>query len=66
MSSVGLVRPDLDVLNVKAGQTQQKEVVQRDELTPEERLLEHKLRLRIDFLIMPSVILVYMMNFIDR
>jgi hypothetical protein len=66
MSSVGLVLPDLDVLNVKTGRTQQKEVVQRDELTPEERLLERKLRLWIDLLVMPLVILVYLMNFIDR
>ena len=35
-------------------------------LTPEEQVLEKKLRRRIDMLIMPLVILVYLMNYIDR
>jgi len=36
------------------------------ELTPEERVIEKKLKRRIDSLIMPLVILVYLMNYIDR
>jgi hypothetical protein len=37
-----------------------------EELTVEECALERKLRFRIDLLIMPLVISVYMMNYIDR
>jgi hypothetical protein len=36
------------------------------ELTPEEKVIEKKLRRRIDSIIMPLVILVYLMNYIDR
>ncbi|KAL3448192.1 major facilitator superfamily domain-containing protein [Aspergillus insuetus] len=36
------------------------------ELTPEEKVTEKKLRRRIDSIIMPLVILVYLMNYIDR
>ncbi|PGH14796.1 hypothetical protein AJ79_02812 [Helicocarpus griseus UAMH5409] len=35
-------------------------------LTPEELVLEKKLRRKIDMLIMPIVIIVYLMNYIDR
>lgn len=35
-------------------------------LSEEEKVVEKKLRRRIDFLIMPLVILVYLMNYIDR
>lgn len=42
------------------------EVVQIAALTEEEKVLERKLRIRIDSLIMPLVILVYLMNYIDR
>lgn len=35
-------------------------------LTPEELVTEKKLRRKIDSLIMPLVILVYLMNYIDR
>lgn len=35
-------------------------------LTDEEKIIEKKLRLRIDCLIMPLVILIYLMNYIDR
>ncbi|EXJ65463.1 hypothetical protein A1O7_01804 [Cladophialophora yegresii CBS 114405] len=35
-------------------------------LTPAEKGIEKKLRLKIDLLIMPMVILVYLMNYIDR
>lgn len=37
-----------------------------DELTPEELVVEKKLRRKIDSLIMPLVVLVYLMNYIDR
>lgn len=36
------------------------------QLTPQERVLEKKLRLKIDMLVMPIIILVYLMNYIDR
>lgn len=36
------------------------------ELTEEELHIEKKLRLKIDMLVMPLVILVYLMNYIDR
>ncbi|KAK2736267.1 hypothetical protein FQN55_001727 [Onygenales sp. PD_40] len=36
------------------------------QLTPEEKVLEKKLRRKIDSLIMPMVIVVYLMNYIDR
>lgn len=35
-------------------------------LTEDELLIEKKLRRKIDMLIMPLVILVYLMNYIDR
>jgi hypothetical protein len=35
-------------------------------LTPDELEVEKKLRRKIDFLIMPLVVLVYLMNYIDR
>jgi hypothetical protein len=42
------------------------EVVHMAELTEEEKVVEKKLRRRIDALIMPLAILVYLMNYIDR
>lgn len=42
------------------------EVVHMAELTDEEKVIEKKLRKRIDALIMPLAILVYLMNYIDR
>ncbi|KAL1855042.1 hypothetical protein Plec18167_004507 [Paecilomyces lecythidis] len=42
------------------------EVMDLSQLTPDERILEKKLRRRIDSLIMPLIILVYLMNYIDR
>ena len=36
------------------------------ELTEEEKVIEKQLRKRIDALIMPLAILVYLMNYIDR
>lgn len=42
------------------------EVVLLTRLTEEELVLEKKLRLRIHSLIMPLVVLVYLLNYIDR
>lgn len=42
------------------------EVVHLMALTEEEKIIEKKLRTRIDTLIMPLVVLVYLMNYIDR
>ncbi|KAJ5473143.1 hypothetical protein N7475_002709 [Penicillium sp. IBT 31633x] len=42
------------------------EVIHMAELTEEEKVIEKKLRKRIDALIMPLAILVYLMNYIDR
>lgn len=42
------------------------EVVHITRLTEEELVLEKKLRRRIDSLIMPLVVLVYLLNYIDR
>ncbi|KAJ5788761.1 Major facilitator superfamily domain general substrate transporter [Penicillium paradoxum] len=42
------------------------EVIHMAELTEEEKVIEKKLRKRIDALIMPLSILVYLMNYIDR
>jgi len=42
------------------------EAVHFGELTEEERHIEKKLVRRIDSLIMPLIILVYLMNYIDR
>ena len=36
------------------------------QLTPDELVAEKKLRTKIDKLIMPIVVLVYLMNYIDR
>lgn len=35
-------------------------------LSPEELVIEKKLRRKIDLLIMPLIVLVYLMNYIDR
>lgn len=56
---------DVEVMGEKAEMSHE-ETVHLAELTPEEKLLEKKLRRRIDLLIMPLVILVYLMNYIDR
>lgn len=48
------------------GQMTHEEVIHLTALTDEEKKLEKKLRVRIDGLIMPLVILVYLMNYIDR
>lgn len=43
-----------------------KDVAQMVALTPEERVLEKQLLRRIDLMIMPLIIVVYLMNYIDR
>lgn len=42
------------------------EIVHLTELTPEEKIVEKKLRRLIDSIILPFVITVYLMNYIDR
>jgi hypothetical protein len=42
------------------------EIVHLTELTPEEKITEKKLRRLIDSIILPFVITVYLMNYIDR
>ncbi|KAJ5766804.1 uncharacterized protein N7511_004420 [Penicillium nucicola] len=56
---------DTDVMGEKADLSHE-EVAYLTQLTPEEKILERKLRRRIDLLIMPLVIIVYLMNYIDR
>lgn len=43
-----------------------KDAAQMVALTPEERVLEKQLLRRIDLMIMPLIIVVYLMNYIDR
>ncbi|PWY81676.1 MFS general substrate transporter [Aspergillus sclerotioniger CBS 115572] len=56
---------DHDAMGEKA-EIAHEEVSQLAQLTEEEKILERQLRRRIDTLIMPLVILVYLMNYIDR
>lgn len=56
---------DSDMMGEKAEMSHE-EVVHLTELTEEEKILEKKLRTRIDSLIMPLVVLVYLLNYIDR
>ena len=56
---------DEELLGDKAHMTHE-EIMHFGELTPEERAIEKKLLRKIDFLIMPLVVLVYLMNYIDR
>jgi hypothetical protein len=51
--------------NEKAETTRQ-EVVGHEQLTEEEKVVAKKLVKKIDIRIMPLVILVYLMNYIDR
>lgn len=43
-----------------------KEAIHHGKLTPDELNIERELRKKIDWRIMPLVILVYLMNYIDR
>ena len=56
---------DAEVLGDKANASHE-ERMHWGALTEEELVVEEKLRLRVDCLIMPMVILVYLMNYIDR
>lgn len=56
---------DLETMGEKADMTHE-EVVHMAQLTEEEKVLEKKLLRRIDSLIMPLVVLVYLLNYIDR
>lgn len=56
---------DVEAMGDKADMTHE-EVVQMAQLTPEEQVIEKKLRRKIDMLIMPLVVLVYLLNYIDR
>ena len=56
---------DQDVVGEKINFAHE-EVIQHSQLTPEELTIERKLRRCIDCLVMPLVILVYMLNYIDR
>lgn len=56
---------DVEAMGEKAEMSHE-EVVHMAELTPEEKIIERKLRRRIDTLIMPLVVLVYLLNYIDR
>lgn len=56
---------DLEAMGDKAEMTHE-ELVHLAKLTDEEKVLEKKLLRRIDSLIMPLVVLVYLLNYIDR
>lgn len=56
---------DHDLLGDKLGVSHE-EAAQLGTLTPEELVVEQKLKRKIDTLIMPMVVLVYLMNYIDR
>lgn len=57
---------DHEILGEKEGVVHNEAVTYHAELSPEEREIEKKLRKKIDILIMPLVVLVYLMNYIDR
>lgn len=65
MESRGNTISDAEIMGEKADITHE-ETVRLVELTAEEKAIEKKLCRRIDILIMPLVILVYLMNYIDR
>lgn len=56
---------DVDILGDKAGLSHD-ETMHHAALTEEEKVVEKKLRRKIDALIMPLVVLVYLLNYIDR
>ena len=58
-------RTDADILGDKS-EVNHEEIEHFAELTEEERAIEKKLVRKIDIRIMPLVILVYLMNYIDR
>lgn len=56
---------DRDIMGDKTDVTHE-EAMHWGELTEEEKVIAKKLKTRIDSVIMPLVILVYLMNYIDR
>lgn len=56
---------DHDILGEKATLSHE-EAIHVGELTEEDLAIEKRLRHKIDTLIMPLVVLVYLMNYIDR
>lgn len=60
-----MIMSDHEAMGEKANLSHD-EIVHLAQLSPEERVIENKLRRKIDMLIMPLVILVYLMNYIDR
>ena len=61
----GSVMRDAEIIGDKPVVSHE-ERVHWGQLTPDELVIEKKLRRKIDALIMPCVILVYLMNYIDR
>lgn len=56
---------DSELMGGKAGVSHE-EAMHFGTLTPDELIIEKKLKRKIDMLIMPLVVLVYLMNYIDR
>lgn len=56
---------DQEAMGEKANMAHE-EVVQLSRLTEEELRIEKKLRRRIDCMIFPQILVVYLMNYIDR
>jgi hypothetical protein len=65
MAGAGVLMSDRDAMGEKADLSHE-EIIHLAQLSPEEKVIEKKLRRKIDMLIMPLVILVYLMNYIDR
>lgn len=63
--SEALAVSDRDVLGDK-GDISHEEAMHFGQLTEEERAIEKKLVRKIDIMIMPLMVLVYLMNYIDR
>lgn len=57
---------DSEAMGEKAQMTHEEVITHLGQLTEEEKVVEKKLRRRIDTLIMPLVALVYLLNYIDR
>lgn len=57
---------DHEIIGEKGNKIDQVETAQIASLTDEEKLLEKKLVRKIDWLIMPTILSVYLMNWIDR
>ena len=65
MAAKGDVITDKEVFGER-GSISHEEAMHFGELSPEEKVIEKKLLRKIDSLIMPAVVLVYLMNYIDR